>query len=167
VELHTAKEEKAFSEKNIYTSEEKQYIMDRLNAERRIQQKKVDISERYKNYTEEEKRSIFKQLNEKRLDAQMYEEIRKKRIENKKIHTLEERAFYKVKEMDREYFLLLDDFEKLESRAKILPMYYKSFGELKKKEFLMKIVIYSEKIFISKDVLKVYFLGHSLEENRG
>ena len=164
MELKTAQEKKAFSEKNTYTAEEKRYIMDRLNAERRIQQKKAEISKRYTEFTEEEKKNILKELNEKRLEAQMYDEIKRKRTAKKKIYRFDVRAFYKVLDMGREYYLLVEDMEKLGARPQIITLYFKVFGEMKKKDFLMQTKNYSDKVFISDDMLKVHFMAYKLED---
>ena len=167
MELNTALQREAFSQKNTYTLEEKQYIMQRLNEQRRIQQKKETISQRYTKYTVEEKKHILNELNDKRREEQVYIEIERKRTHNKKIYTFGERSFYKFLGMDREYYIRINALENLTSRPKIITIYFKVFGELKKKDFLMQIRIYSENIFISNDVLKVYFKEYKLERVSG
>lgn len=164
MELKTVQQQEAFSQKNTYTAEEKQYIMDRLNAERRIHQKKANIAKRYTEFTEEDKKNILKELNEKRLEEQLYAEIKRKRTSNKKIYTFDVRSFYKLLEMGREYYMLVDDMDKLSARPQIITLYFKVFGELKKKDFLMQTKVYSDKVFISDDMLRVYFKAYKLED---
>ena len=163
MELKTAQEIEQFSQKNTYTPEEKKYIMEKLNSARLIEQKRGDEVSDYKKYTEKEKMDILKDLNDQRLDNQIYEEIKKRRTYKKKIYKQDVREFYKIVNMDRGYLIKVDDLKSLSGRPLILPLYYKMFGELKKKEFLMKIEIYSDKVFVSDDVLRVYFKGYSLE----
>ncbi|RLA76088.1 MAG: hypothetical protein DRG78_19660, partial [Epsilonproteobacteria bacterium] len=86
-----------------------------------------------------------------------------KRIENKKVYTFDLRYFYKFEHMDREYYIDVLDIQKLSNKAQILTLFHKTFGELMKRDFLIKIEVYSDKIFISDDVLKIYFKGYSLE----
>ena len=163
MELNTAQEIEQFSQKNIYTPEEKKYIMEKLNSARLIEQKRGHEVSDYKKYSEKEKMDILKDLNDQRLDNQVYEEIKKRRTYKKKIYKQDIREFYKIINMDRGYLVKVDDLKALSGRPLILPLYYKMFGELKKKEFLMKTEIYSDKVFVSDDVLRVYFKGYSLE----
>ena len=53
MELNTAQEIEQFSQKNTYTPEEKKYIMEKLNSERLLEQKKVPEVHDYKKYTSE------------------------------------------------------------------------------------------------------------------
>jgi len=166
VELNTVEEIEAFSQKNIYSDEEKKYIIEQLNAKRLSENKEENLSKQYKKYTPEEKDNILKELNDKRLEKQLYEEIEKRRIHNKKLYTFDMREFYKFLHMDREYFIELKDLDLLSNRPQILTLYFRTFGEIKKRDFLIKTEIYSDRIFISNDVLRVYFKGYSLENER-
>lgn len=164
MELKTAQEIEQFSQKNTYTPEEKNYIMEKLNSARLLEEKRGDAGSHI--YTVKEKMDILKDLNDQRLENQIYEEIKKRRTYKKKIYKQDVRAFYKIANMDRGYLIKVDDLKELSGRALILPLYYKMFGELKKKEFLMKTEIYSDKVFVSADVLRVYFKGYNLENER-
>ncbi len=156
-----------FSKKETYSAEEKQFIMDRLNEERLIQQKAEEsLSGKDKSYSEEEKKKILQKLNEKRLSTQKREEISKKRISNKEIFKFGAKEFYKFTNMEREYYILVEDCKKFSSRPALFTLYYKSIDELKKKDILIKTEIYSDKIFISYDVIRVYFKGYSLEDEK-
>ncbi|HIP18528.1 MAG TPA: hypothetical protein EYG78_04240 [Sulfurovum sp.] len=166
MELNTVEEIEAFSQKNIYSDEEKKYIIEQLNAKRLSENKEENLSKQYKKYTPEEKDNILKELNDKRLEKQLYEEIEKRRIHNKKLYTFDMREFYKFLHMDREYFIELKDLDLLSNRPQILTLYFRTFGEIKKRDFLIKTEIYSDRIFISNDVLRVYFKGYSLENER-
>ena len=166
MELNTVEEIEAFSQKNTYSDEEKKYIMEQLNAKRLSENKEENLSKQYKKYTPEEKDNILNELNDKRLERQLYEEIEKRRIYNKKLYTFDMREFYKFLHMDREYFIELKDLDLLSNRPQILTLYFRTFGEIKKRDFLIKTEVYSDRIFISNDVLRVYFKGYSLENER-
>ncbi|WP_309496752.1 hypothetical protein [Sulfurovum sp.] len=151
--------------KDIYTDEEKKIIMDRLDEERRIHQNaEASLDSNSKQYDEEEKKKILQRLNEKRVTTQKHEEINKARIYKKQIYKFGSKEFYKFQNMEREYFIEIADIKKLSSRAVIIPLYYRVFEELKKKEILIKTEVYSEKIFISYNPIRVYFKGYSLED---
>lgn len=151
--------------KNIYTTEEKKIIMDRLDEERRIQQKiEENLDLKSKNYDDNEKKLILQKLNEKRVNTQKREEIKKARTYKKKTYKFGSKEFYKFKQMEREYYIEIEEVEKLSSRPVIIPLYYRTFEELNKKEVLVKVEIYSEKIFISYNSIRVYFKGYSLED---
>jgi len=167
VELNTSEQIEAFSKKSTYTESEKKYIMQRLDEQRKRekQQEKCKKS-RYTRYSKEEKQNILRKLNDERLEKQLYEEIEERRVSHKKIYRFDIREFYKFTHMDREYFIETKDVKKLSTRPQILTMYHRTFGEMKKRDFLMKIAVYSDKIFISDDMLRVYFKGYSLESER-
>ena len=157
----------SISKKDTYTAEEKKYIMDRLDEERRIHQKaEEDLNTKTKNYTEDEKQIVLRKLNEKRLTTQKRDEIKKSRTYKKQTYKFGSKEFYKFKQMEREYYIEIAEVEKLSSRAAIIPLYYRTFEELNKKEVLIKTEIYSEKIFISYNPIRVYFKGYSLEDER-
>jgi len=148
-----------------YTPEEKKIIMDRLNKERLIHQKIVEeLNPTTKIYDEDEKKLVLQKLNEKRLSTQKRELILKSRNHNKQIYKFGSKEFYKFKNMEREYYIEISDVEKILSRPTILPLYYRTFEELNKKDFLMKTEVYSEMIFISSDRIRVYFKGYLLED---
>ncbi len=159
----------SFSKKETYTTEEKQFIMDRLNEERLVQQRVKEALESKKGpYTEEEKKKILDKLNEKRLSTQKREEIQKSRTYNKKIYKFGNKEFYKFKNMEREYYIEIEDCNKLSARPVIVTLFYKTVSEyeLKKKDILIKTEIYTDKFFISMDTIRVYFKGYSLEDDK-
>jgi len=152
--------------KDIYSDEEKKYILETLNSERLLRQKSERRSKTYDKYTKADKKDILKELNEKRLDAQRFDVIKKSRTAKKQIYQFGIKEFYKFDNMNREYFIDINDIKKISSRPIIMSLYYRVFGELKKKDFLIKVEIYSEKFFISDDILRVYFKGYALERER-
>jgi hypothetical protein len=152
--------------KNRYSDEEKRYILDTLNTERLLRQKSERKSKTYDSYSKADKKDILEELNEKRLDAQRFEVIKKRRTDKKQKYQFGSKEFYKFSHMNREYYIDIKDVEKVLNRPMIMSLYYKVFGELKKKDFLMKVEIYSDKFFISDDILRVYFKGYSLERER-
>lgn len=156
-----------FSKKETYSAEEKQFIMDRLNEERLIQQKAEEsLFSKTKPYTEEEKQKIFNKLNEKRLSTQKREEITKKRTYKKEKYNFGSKEFYKFTKMEREYYIEVEDCKKISNRPAIITLHYRSISELKKKDVLLKTEIYSDKFFISYDAIRVYFKEYSLEDEK-
>ncbi len=155
----------AYRKKQTYTEEEKKIIMQRLDKERRITQQALKgLDGKKAHYTESEKKQILQKLNEQRLTKQKREEIEKKRTHNKEVYTFGAKSFYKFKNMQREYYIEIQDCEKLSSRPIIVPLYYKTFDALKKKDVLMKVEFYSDKFFISHDAIRVYFQSFALED---
>jgi len=164
--VHDVKEtlEERYSKKETYTAEEKIIIMDRLDEERRIHQEAVKgLDGKKASYNEAEKAKILSKLNEERISTQNRLKIKKRRIENKEVYKFGVKEFYKFLHMEREYFIEISDCEKFSRRPAIISLYYRTFDELKKKDFLIKTEIYSDKIFISYDAIRVYFRGYSLE----
>lgn len=156
-----------FSKKETYSTEEKQYIMDRLNEERLMQQKAEEsLSSKKQPYSEEEKQKILNKLNEKRLSTQKREEITKNRTYKKEKYNFGSKEFYKFTKMEREYYIAVEDCKKLSGRPTIITLYYRSISELKKKDVLLKTEIYSDKFFISYDAIRVYFKEYSLEDEK-
>jgi hypothetical protein len=159
----------SFSKKETYSAEEKKFIMDRLNEDRLIHQRAEEaLAGNKTSYTEEEKKKVLDKLNEKRLSTQKREEIQKSRIYNKKIYKFASKEFYKFTNMEREYYIEIEDCNKFSSRPVIVTIFYKTISEneLKKKDVLIKTEIYSEKFFISMDAIRVYFKGYSLENEQ-
>ncbi len=160
---------KSHSKKQTYTAEEKQFIMARLNEERLIHQRaEEELKGQKRSFTEEEKKKILAKLNEKRLSTQKREEIKKRRLHNKKSYKFGNKMFYKFKNMEREYYIEIADCDKITNRASIVTLYYKSISEyeVKKKDVLMKTEIYSDKFFVSYGLVRVYFKGYSLEDEK-
>ena len=155
------------SQKETYSDEEKKFILKRLNDERLLQQKlKETSSKATKQYSKEDKNDILNQLNEERLRTQKRKEMKRKRIENKEIYKFGNKEYYKFLNMEREYYIEAENCGKFSSRPSIVTLYYRTFGELSKKDVLLKIESYSEKIFISYDAIRVYFKPYSFEEKR-
>lgn len=158
---------KNYKRKETYTAEEKQRIMDRLNEERRINQKIAgDLASTSKHYNQSEKNKILNKLNEQRLSKQKRIDIEKKRTNNKEIYKFGSKTFYKFLQMEREYYIQIEECDTLSSRPKIISLYYRTFDELKKKDVLIKIETYSDKFFISYDAIRVYFKTYALEDLR-
>ena len=156
-----------YRRKETYTDEEKKIIMDRLDEERRIHQEaEKGIDGKNALYNQGEKNKILDKLNEERLSKQKREEIKKRRIENKEVYKFGAKSFYKFLYMEREYFIEISDCDKFSRRPAIISLYYRTFDELKKKDVLIKTEVYSDKIFISYDAIRVYFKGYSLEDKR-
>ena len=156
-----------FQKNETFSPEEKQIILERLDEERRITQKAFKgLDGKDAKYDEEEKQNILSKLNEQRLSVQKREEIKQKRLDNKEVYTFGGKKFYKFLQMEREYFIEISDCDIFSRRPAVISLYYRTFDELKRKDVLIKTEVYSEKIFISYDVIRVYFRGYSLEDVR-
>jgi hypothetical protein len=154
-------------DKDTYSVSEKQLIMDRLNEERLIHQRLQEkLDGKIKAYTEEEKQQILHILNKQRLSIQKREEIKKQRIEKKEKYTFSNREFYKFTKMEREYYIEVNECEQLSSRPCIITLYYKTFEEFKKKDVLIKTELYSDKFFVSYNLIRVYFKQYALEDEK-
>ena len=155
------------TKKETYTAEEKKMIMDRLDEERRIHdQATKGLDGKKSEYDESEKNKILSKLNEQRLSKQKRAEIERKRTENKEVYKFGPKTFYKFLQMEREYYIQIEECSKLSSRPSIVSLYYRTFEEFKKKDVLMKTEIYSDKFFISYDAIRVYFKTYALENAR-
>jgi len=149
-------EYKYIKQKETYSAEEKKAIMDMLNQKR----KEKELSK-----SKEEKSKILQKLNRERKEKELFEKMEKQRTHNKKIYTFHNIKFYKIKNLEREYYLKVEDYNKLTTRPKIITIYYEFLGELKKKDILIQIRRYSDKLFISDDMIKVYYKSCYLEDN--
>ena len=151
------------AQKETFSAEEKQFILDRLNKERlESQAEEAKANE----FSKENKTKILTNLNEKRLSVQKREEIKKKRTYKKKIYKFGSKMYYKFMHMEREYYIEIEDCDKITSRPAIITLYYRTFYELQKKDVLLKTEIYSDKFFISYNAIRVYFKSYSLEDDR-
>ena len=160
-------DEDAYSKKDTYSDDEKKIIMDRLDEERRIHQEAIrGLDDKKAIYTQSEKNKIFNKLNEHRLSTQKRKELRQRRVENKAVYTFGSKKFYKFLNMEREYFIEINDCDQFSRRPAIISLHYHTFNELKKKDVLIKTEVYSEKIFISYNAIRVYFKGYLLEDER-
>jgi len=156
-----------FESKETFTAEEKQLILDRIDKERRVTQKAFKgLDGKSATYDEDEKHTILTKLNEKRLSTQKRVDIKKSRLHNKEVYTFHGKKFYKFLQMEREYYVLIEDCDIFSLRPAVISLYYRTFEEFKKKDVLIKTEVYSEKIFISYDVIRVYFKGYALEDSR-
>ncbi|MEA2047662.1 MAG: hypothetical protein U9O64_04355 [Campylobacterota bacterium] len=156
-----------FNEKEIYTKEEKKIIMERLDEERRINQRVKDkLDGNIKAYTQEEKQQILHMLNEERLSKQKRDEIKKKRIAKKEKYKFGSKTFYKFTNMEREYYIEVNECENISGRPQLISLYYRSIDELKKKEVLIKTEVYSDQFYISYNPIRVYFKTYRLEDER-
>jgi len=155
------------SKKETYSAEEKKFILKRLNDERLLHQKSKEASSNVtKQYSIEDKDDILKKLNEERLRVQKRKEMGEKRVDNKEIYKFGQKEYYKFVNMEREYYLEKESCGKFSSRPSIVTLYYRTFGEMQRKDVLLKIESYSEKIFISYNAIRVYFKPYSFEEKR-
>ena len=155
----------SIANKKTYSSDEKEFILERLNNERLRQQKAHEKSSKSsKQHSSKDKSEILNELNEERLRTQKCEEMKKKRLQNKEIYKFANKEYYKFVNMEREYYLEKESCGKFSSQPSIVTLYYRTFGEMQKKDVLLKIEAHTEKIFISYDAIRVYFKAYSFEE---
>ncbi len=153
------------SKHETYNDEEKKFILKKLNDERLRQQKLNEASSNVtKQYSQEDKNDILNKLNDERLRAQKNEDMKKKRVENKEIYKFGKKEYYKFVNMEREYYLEKESCGKFSSHPSIVTLYYKVFGEMKRKDVLLKVETHTDKIFISYDAIRVYFKPYAFEE---
>ncbi|HHD78345.1 MAG TPA: hypothetical protein ENK98_01700 [Epsilonproteobacteria bacterium] len=119
-----------------------------------------------KKFTEKEKSKILQELDEERVLLQKQKELEKKRTNNKKIYKIGSKKCYKFLNMEREYYLDIEECKKISSKARLITLYYKTFDEVKRKTYLMKTQVYSDKFFISDDPIRVYFKEYTLENDK-
>jgi len=157
--------ENKIEKKETYTIEEKKAIMEMLNKERKQKDQARLKKQEKTNLNIKDKKQILNKLTRERRDAQLFEQMEKKRVENKKIYIFHNKEFYKIKNLERDYYFKVEDYEKLSHRPKIVTIYHDFLGELKKKDILIQIRRYSDKIFISDDLIKVYYKSCYFEGN--
>jgi len=89
------------AKKEIFSEEEKQFILDRLNRERLEKQKFQELVTSYKKqYTDEDKNRILKELNDKRIRDEHNKEMKRIRFLNKEIYKFGNKTFFKLKDME-------------------------------------------------------------------
>ncbi len=151
--------------KETYSADEKEFILERLNSERLQNQKAHEKSSKStKEYSEKDKNDILDEINEERLRVQKREEMKKKRLHNKRIYKFGNKEYYKFINMEREYYLEKEHCGKFSSRPSIVTLYYRTFGEMKRRDVLLKIETHTSKIFISYNAIRVYFKEYTFEE---
>ena len=155
--------------KEIYTDEEKALIMQRLDAQRRASQRKAqqaDTSQKRSGFDDEEKKRILERLNENRLTQQRYAQIKVQRTEDKQIYRFGSKRYYKLLGMEREYYIPVEECEKISGKPRIVALYYQTLDALQQKDVLMKTESFSKGFHISQDVLRVYYKMYELENKR-
>jgi len=146
---------------SIYSDQEKKNIMNMLNTQRKERENSTNIS----SFSTQSKEKILDSLNRQRRDEYLFKHMSEKRISNKKVYIIHNKKFYKIKNLERDYLFKIDDYDKLSSRPKVISIFYDFLGELKKKDVLIQIRRYSDKIFISDDLIKVYYKTCHFENN--
>ncbi len=154
----------SIAEKDTYSNEEKNFILERLNNDRLVDQLSSEKST--KKYSNKEKNDILDELNEERRKVQKREEMKKKRLNNKQIYKFGTKEYYKFVGMKREFYIETGFCEKFSGKPTIVTLYYLTFNELKKKDVLIRVEANSDKIYISYDAIRVYFKPYSLEIKR-
>jgi hypothetical protein len=123
------------------------------------------------NLSQTEKNKILQKLNHARKEKEIFEKMAKQRIQNKKTYSFHNKLFYKIKNLERDYYLKCEDYQKIMSRPKEISIFYEFLGEIKKKNVLIQIKRYSDKLYISEDLIKTYYKpcyleGHNTNANQ-
>jgi hypothetical protein len=159
-------EYKNIKSKETYSEEEKKAIMEMLNRERKEKEQKSSKPLPKIDFSHIDKSKILQKLNRERKEQELFEKMAKQRIANKKIYSFHNKLFYKIKNLERDYYLKCEDYQKLRSRPRIITIYHEFLGEMKKKDVLIQIRRYSDKIYISDDLIKVYYKSCYLEDDK-
>ncbi|MEA3490690.1 MAG: hypothetical protein U9R27_02185 [Campylobacterota bacterium] len=147
---------------NDYSPEEKKMILKKLSQERLERQRQKELQTmRGSKYDPEKKQKILEELDAKRRKKQK----KRYKFKNKKIHTLENRDFYKLLGLGRDYYIKVEDCANYSDHAEVLTIYHRGFDGLKKDYVLVEFRSDSDKIFISEDTLRIYFKPVSIEDN--
>jgi hypothetical protein len=126
----------------------------------------MDTNMAEKKFTEKEKSKILQELDEERILLQKQKELEKKRTHNKKIYKIGSKECYKFLEMGREYYINIEECQKISSKQRLVALYYKTLDGVKSKKYLIKTQVYSDKFFISDDPIRVYFKEYTLENDK-
>ena len=150
-----------------YSLEEKRIILHQLNEERiKNQSKKENAHALLSKYHSREKSDILEKLDQKRRRNQEKNRLHKCTFGNKKIYILENREFYKILDLGRDYYIKIEDCHNHSYRPELITLYHQGFDGLKKTKVLVKFKTDTDKIYISEDALRVYFKESSLEETQ-
>jgi len=157
---------KNIKQQETYSEEEKKAIMEILNQKRKAKDQKATITIPKIDSNSIDKSKVLQKLNRERKEQELFEKMAKQRIANKKIYSFHNKLFYKIKNLERDYYLKCEDYQKLTSCPKIVTIYHEFLGELKKKDTLIQIRRYSDKIFISDDMIKIYYKSCYFEDEK-
>ncbi|GEM_PF-908330 len=174
-------DEKTDFEKTLtFTVEEKKWILEQLNEERR--QKQIEKERRetleamkkernktqahHSNIDDDVKKQILAKIDEERKEAQKAKEMARKRFYQKNIYTINGREYYRFEGLERIYYILTDDAKKITPTPNEFTIYYQGFEGFRPKKVFIYIKEYADKLFVSEDTQKTYFKEYALEEKR-
>ena len=137
----------------------------------------MKMERRTQRYSEEEKKEIMARLEAERLKKEASERLEKSfsldlsceerreiLLENKKRYRIEGWEFYKVLNMDKTYFIETLDLKMCSPQPQMFSLYYQTMGEMKRKPFLIKMGVTSDKLMISDDPVRVNFKTYNIED---
>ena len=128
-----------------YTEEEKKVIMARLQAERLKKESVKIVKESFSlELTCEERREIL--------------------LKHKKCYRIEGWEFYKVLDMDQAYFIETRDLKMCSPRPQMFSLYYQTMGQMKRKPFLIKMGLTSDKLIVSEDPVRICYKTYRIED---
>jgi len=130
-----------------------------------------------KSYTEEEKKAIMARLQTERLKKEAAkrvkesfsldltcEERREILLKYKKRYRIEGWEFYKVLDMDKAYFIEIRDLKMCSPQPQMFSLYYQTMGQMKRKPFLIKMGVTSDKLIVSEDPVRVSYKTYRIED---
>ncbi|RRS30036.1 MAG: hypothetical protein P794_08770 [Epsilonproteobacteria bacterium (ex Lamellibrachia satsuma)] len=115
-------------------------------------------------FTPLEKQKILNQLNQERLFRQKNDEMQKKRFENKKIYTIQNKKYYKIMDFKHSYYIKVENYKNISYAQTTVLLYTYTFTTMTVRKGLAKIDKATERILISNDALRIYFKPYILEE---
>ncbi len=146
---------------NIYSPDEKKMILKKLNDERLERQHEEEFYLKSgSKYDPKRKQDILEKLDAKRRKKQN----KRYKFKNKKIYSLENRDFYKLLGLGRDYYIKVEDCQDYSDYSEVHTIYRRGFDGLQKDYVLVEFRSDSDKIFISEDTLRVYFKPVSIED---
>lgn len=137
----------------------------------------MKLETRTKRYTEEEKKAVMARLEAERLKKEAAkrveesfsldltcEERREMLLNHKKRYRIEGWEFYKLLDMDRAYYIEIRDLKMCSPQPQMFALYYQTMGEMKRKPFLIKMGVTSDRLMISDDPIRIYYKTYRIED---
>lgn len=122
----------------------------------------LDNHTNFMKISSKKKREIWDKLNEKRVLFQKKELLETKFLSNKKIYLLFGKEYYKLVGENKHFYIRKEDFNTLLTQS-IIEIYQYYFSGMRSKKVRIKIDTVSNKIFVSEDILRIYFKVYTIE----
>jgi len=122
----------------------------------------LDNHTKFMKISSKKKREIWDKLNKKRVLSQKKELLETKFLSNKKIYLLFGKEYYKLVGENKHFYIRKEDFSTLLTQS-IIEIYQYYFSGMRSKKVRIKIDAVSNKIFVSEDILRIYFKVYTIE----